>query len=75
MTKKKMIFQSGNKYISIKLHYIGELMKIYEIELEFCRSKDQITDIFIKSLNADVFWKLKITLRVIDFKAWHSGNY
>ena len=43
-----MMFHGRSKYISIKFHYIRELVKNQEIELKFCRSKDQIVDIFKK---------------------------
>ena len=42
------IFHGRSKHKSIKFHYIRELVKDEEIKLEFCRSKDQVADIFTK---------------------------
>ena len=41
-------------------------MKNSEIKLEFCRSKNQIANIFTKLLKVDVLNKLKIILGLID---------
>ena len=66
LTKNSM-FHGRSKHISIKFHYVRELVKNQEIELEFCRSEDQVADIFTKPLKTNVFEKLKMMLGVIDF--------
>ena len=66
LTKNPM-FHDRSKHISIKFHYIRELVKKQEIKLEYCRSEDQVVDIFTKPLKIDVFKKLKMMLGVIDF--------
>ena len=66
LTKNPM-FHGRSKHISIKFHYIRELVKNQEIELEFCRSEDQVVDIFTKSLKTDVFEMLNMMFGVIDF--------
>ena len=67
---RNLIFHDRSKSISIKFHYIyiyiSELMKNSEIKLEFCRSKNQIANIFTKLLKVDVLNKLKIILDLID---------
>ena len=64
---KDLFFHGRSKHISIKFHYIKELVKNQEIELEFCRSKDQIADIFTKPLKTNVLEKLKMMFSMIDF--------
>ena len=59
---KNLMFHGRSKHISIKFYYIRELVKNQEIELEFCRSEDQVTNIFTKPLKTDVFEKLKMML-------------
>ena len=74
LTKNPM-FHGRSKHISIKFHYIRELVKNQEIELEFCRSEDQVADIFTKPLKTNVFEKLKMMLGVIDFTIRIKGDY
>ena len=69
------MFHGRSKHISIKFHYIRELVKNQEIELEFCRSEDQVVDIFTKPLKTDAFEKLKIMFGVIDFTIWIKVDY
>ena len=71
---KNPMFYGRSKHISIKFHYIKELVKNQEIELEFCRLKDQVANIFTKLLKTDVFKKLKIMLGVIDFRTQIKGD-
>ena len=63
---KNPVFHGRSKHIGIKYHYIRELVKSEEIELEFCRSEDQVADILTKPLKADMFEKLKMMLGVIS---------
>lgn len=49
--QKNMIFQSGNKYISIKLHYIGNSWKFMKLSLSFVDQK-------IKWSNYRYFYKV-----------------
>ena len=65
---KNPIFYGRSKYISIKFHYIKELVKNKEIELEYRRSKYQVAYIFTKPLKIDMFEKLKIMLDVFKFR-------
>ena len=71
---KNMMFYGRNKHISIKFHYIRKLMKNQEIELEFCRSEDQVTNIFIKPLKTNVFEKFKMMFGMIDFTTQIKGD-
>ena len=49
-------------------------MKNQEIELEFCKSEDQVTNIFIKPLKTNVFEKFKMMLGMIDFTTQIKGR-
>ena len=62
-------FRGKSKQIRIQFHYIRELLKDQEIIIEFCRSKDQVANIFTKPLKENIFEKLKMVFVVIDFKA------
>jgi hypothetical protein len=55
---KNHIFQKKTKQFDTRYHFIRELVNSKEISLEFCRSKEQIVDIFTKSLARDAFQKL-----------------
>jgi len=65
---KNPVFHGRSKHIDIKYHYIRELIKEGEIELDFCKSEDQIADILTKPLKADLFEKLKTMLGVVVFQ-------
>ena len=71
---ENLIFHSRNKHISIKFHYTRELVENDEIEFEFCSSKNQVANAFTKPIKADVFKKLKMMIRVIDFKSHLMGG-
>ena len=51
-----------------------KLVKNQNIKLKFCRSKDQVADIFTKPQKTHVFEKLKMILGVIDFTIWIKGG-
>ena len=70
---KNLIFHERNKLISIKFHYIRELMKNQEIELKFYKLEDQIIYIFNKPLKINALEKLKMMFVVIDFITWIKG--
>ena len=65
---KNLVFHGRSKHIDIKYHYIREQVKDGEIELNFCRSEDQIADILTKPLKADLFERLKTMLGVMNFQ-------
>ncbi|PKI62768.1 hypothetical protein CRG98_016867 [Punica granatum] len=53
------VFHGRSKHIDIKYHFIRALVKSGEIVLEFCKSEDQVADMFTKPLKADTLFKLK----------------
>lgn len=46
---KNSIFHNRTKYIESGHHFIRELVEKSEIELEFCKTEEQLTDIFLKA--------------------------
>jgi len=47
---KNLVYHSRTRHIAIKHHFIREAIEEGEIELKFCRSEEQVTDIFTKAL-------------------------
>lgn len=56
---KNPVFHGRSKHIDIKYHYIRDLVRDKDIELEFCKSEDQIADILTKPLKSEALYKLK----------------
>ena len=50
------VMHSKTKHISIKYHFVRELVQDKEIRLEYVHSKEQIVDIFTKPLPKDAFF-------------------
>lgn len=65
---KNPVFHERSKHIDIKFHYICELMKDAEIELQFYQSKDQVVNVFTKPLSADAFTRLKKMIKMVTLK-------
>lgn len=65
---KNPVFHGRSKHIDIKYHYIREQVNDGKIELNFCKSEDQIVDILTKPLKADLFEKFKMMLGVVEFQ-------
>jgi hypothetical protein len=55
---KNHMFHKKTKHIDTRYHFISELVNNQKNYLEFCSSKEQIEDIFTKSLARDSFQKL-----------------
>ena len=53
------------KHISIKYHYVRELVQDKEVKMEYVHTKDQIVDIFTKALPKDAHEYLRGKLGVI----------
>lgn len=56
---KNPVSHSQNKHIDTKYHFIREQVKNKNVELVYCRTEDQLANIFTKPLKADIFHKLK----------------
>jgi hypothetical protein len=64
MLSKNHVFHKKTKNIDTRYHFIKELVDTKENFLEFWRTKEQVVDIFTKSLARDAFHKLPSCLGV-----------
>ena len=64
---KNPVFHSRSKHIEIRHHYIRELLDKKEIELQFCKTGEQLADIFTKPISTNRFIEFRRQLRVQDF--------
>jgi hypothetical protein len=64
LLSKNHVFHKKTNHIDTRYHFIKELVNNKEICLEFCRSKEQIADIFTKVLARDAFQHLCSNLGV-----------
>ena len=60
------VYYGKSKHIRVKFHFIRELIQNQEVEILFCRSKEQMADVFTKSLQRGNFLKMKRALGVDD---------
>ncbi|CAL9006506.1 unnamed protein product, partial [Prunus brigantina] len=56
---KNPMFHSKSKHIKIKFHFIRELIKDKEVEVLYCKSQDQLADLFTKPLKKDLLIKMR----------------
>ena len=52
---KNPVYHSRTHHIAIKYHFIRDAIEDGEVELKFCKSEDQVADIFTKALPKDKF--------------------
>jgi hypothetical protein len=64
MLSKNHVFHKKIKHIDTRYHFMRELVNNKEMCLEFCRSKEQVTEIFTKALARDTFQHLHSSLGV-----------
>jgi hypothetical protein len=50
-----LVCHSRTRHIAIKHHFIREAIEEGEVELKFCRSEEQVVDIFTKALPKEKF--------------------
>ena len=63
---KNLIFHGRSKHIEIRYHFIRELVENGDIKMEFCKSEQQLVDIFTKPLGIESFVHLREYLGVVD---------
>ena len=56
---KNSVYHERSKHIDTRHHFIQEHMKNKEVELIFCKTNDQVIDIFTKPLKREIFIRLK----------------
>jgi len=62
---KNIVMHLRTKHISIRYHFLREMLTKNEVKLEYVSRKDQIADIFTKPLPKDTFEYLREKLGVI----------
>jgi len=63
---KNPVHHNRTKHIAIKYHFIREAKTTKEIKLDYCRTEDQIADIFTKALLRPRFEELRAMLGVTE---------
>ena len=63
---KNPVFPERSKHIEIRYHFIRELVEIGDIKIEFCKSEQQLAEIFTKFLGIETFVHLRECLGVVD---------
>ena len=58
------VLHGKSKHIKVKFHVLRQLKTDQEVQVEHCRSEDQIADIMTKALQKSKFEKLRAMLRV-----------
>ncbi|CAL8115627.1 unnamed protein product [Prunus armeniaca] len=61
---KNLVFHQRTRHINRRYHFIREALQEGVIELKFCRSEEQLVDIFTKALSKDKFNQLRLKLGV-----------
>lgn len=65
---KNPVLHGRSKHIDIKYHFIRELLHEKVIEVDYCRTEEQVADIFTKVLKMEIFVKLKKMLGMSKFE-------
>lgn len=58
------VMHGRSKHIDVRYHFLRDLCKDGVIELQFCKSEDQVADLMTKPLKQPVFEKLRSVLGV-----------
>jgi len=59
---KNPVLHGRSKHIDVRFHFLRDLAKEGAVELCYCKSDEQIADIFTKPLKVDSFLKLRALL-------------
>ena len=57
LVTKDFVLHGRRKHIRIRFHFLRELVKEKTIQIEYCRSGDQLADIFTKPVGGQIFKK------------------
>jgi hypothetical protein len=66
---KNPVFHQRTRHINRKYHFIREALQEGVINVKFCKSEEQLTDIFTKALPKDRFKQLRLKLGVKPVKS------
>ena len=71
---KNLVLHGRSKHINVKYYFLRDINNEGTIKLQYCRSEDQLADIFTKSLRFLLFQKLRKLMGVStmdEFKKVH----
>ena len=71
---KNRVFHKRKKHIDTRYHFIRELVNNREINLQHCRSEEQLADIFTKALAQEQFEILREALGIVNIHDVDSRN-
>ncbi|CAI0389528.1 unnamed protein product [Linum tenue] len=71
---KNPVFHGRSKHIDVRFHFLRDLAKEEMIEMEHCRSHEQVADIITKALNLDAFQNLRYQLGVCAEEEFKLGE-
>ncbi|CAM8879729.1 unnamed protein product [Rhodiola kirilowii] len=63
---KNLVLHGKTKHIEIKHHFIRDYVEKELVTINFCRSEDQVADIFTKALHREAFEKLRMELGLMS---------
>ena len=66
---KNPVQHSKTKHIEIRHHFLRDNVEKGNVSLEFCRSEDQLADIFTKPLCKEVFVRLRTLLGMVKIRS------
>jgi hypothetical protein len=69
---KNPFFHKKTKHIDIQYHFVQNLVQQGLIEIIYCRTEDQVADIFIKTISKEKFYKFRDDLGI--FPNDHYGG-
>lgn len=61
---KNPVLHGRSKHIHVRYHFLRELVNDRVIELEYCTTREQLSDLMTKPVKLEVFEKLKKSMGV-----------
>lgn len=69
LSKNPVVLHRRSKHIDVKIYFLSwDLSNNETIDLIYCRSEDQVVDIFNKALKTESFMKLRMQLGICTIK-------
>lgn len=56
---KNSVFHGRSKHIQVRFHFLRELVNDGIIEIEYCPTREQLSDIMTEAVKLEVFEKLR----------------
>lgn len=68
-------YHKRSKHIDVRFHFIREKIDDGTITVSYVKTEDQLADILTKSLNKEVFNRLRAKIGLISKKEWHRDSF